>query len=53
MGLDHRSINIAFARVTQPPARMNTADAVLTAAAAFVLSSVFRMTPMIEIVWGP
>jgi hypothetical protein len=52
MGLDHRSINIAFARATQPPGRTNASDAALTAAAAFVLSSVFRMTRMIEIVWG-
>jgi hypothetical protein len=52
MGLAHRSISIAFARATQPPVRMNATDAALTAAAAFVLSSVFRMTRMIEIVWG-
>jgi hypothetical protein len=43
MGLDHRSINIAFARATQPPGRMKAADAALTEAAAFVLSSVFSV----------
>jgi hypothetical protein len=31
---------------------MNVADAALTAAAAFVLSSVFRMTRITEILWG-
>jgi hypothetical protein len=31
---------------------MNAADAALTGTAAFVLSSVFRMTRITEILWG-
>jgi hypothetical protein len=52
MGLDHRSITIGFFRATPPPGRRNASDAALTAAAAFVLSSVFRMTRTTEILWG-
>jgi hypothetical protein len=40
MGLDHRSINIAFAPATQLPGRMNASDAALTARSLRVIFSI-------------